>query len=149
LNPFFGFKEGMRNGVHRDSWYPTLRKQREGSRISYCAAPAMGARAAFNEESRMKFVDPTKPYRKSGGWGTRRFVARPTRNIVPCAQSLVLRHARIDLLAPGLNAAGKVTHLEPSLLQDLGRFLTATAHLAVDHDLAAAIQLSDALGQVT
>src|ERR1039458_762484 len=30
LNPFFGFKGGIRNRVHRDSWYPTLRKQREG-----------------------------------------------------------------------------------------------------------------------
>jgi hypothetical protein len=52
-----------------DSWYPTLRKKREGPRISYCAAPALAACAAFYKESRMKFVDPTKPYRKSGGMG--------------------------------------------------------------------------------
>ena len=26
----------------------------------------------------MKSVDPTKPHRKSGGWGTRRFVALTT-----------------------------------------------------------------------
>jgi hypothetical protein len=26
----------------------------------------------------MRFVDPTKPYRKSGGWGTRLFVVLPT-----------------------------------------------------------------------
>jgi hypothetical protein len=69
LNPFFGFKGGMRDCVHRDSWYPTLRKQREGPRISYCAAPAMGACAAFYTESRMKFVAPTKPYRRFGGMG--------------------------------------------------------------------------------
>jgi hypothetical protein len=25
----------------------------------------------------MRFVDPTKPYRKSGGWGTRLFVMLP------------------------------------------------------------------------
>ena len=48
---------------------PTLRKKREGPRISYCAVPALGACAAFYKESRMKFVDPTKPYRKSGGMG--------------------------------------------------------------------------------
>jgi len=29
----------------------------------------MVARAAFYKESRMKFVDPTKLYRKSGGMG--------------------------------------------------------------------------------
>jgi hypothetical protein len=33
----------------------------------------MVACAAFYKESRMKFVDPTNPYRKSGGWGTQRF----------------------------------------------------------------------------
>jgi hypothetical protein len=48
---------------------PTLRKKREGPRISYCAAPAIAACAAFYKESRMKFVDLTKPYRKSGGMG--------------------------------------------------------------------------------
>jgi hypothetical protein len=26
----------------------------------------------------MRFVHPTKPYRKSGGWGTRLFVVLPT-----------------------------------------------------------------------
>jgi hypothetical protein len=45
------------------------RKKREGPRISYCAAPAMAACAALYKESRMRFVDPTKPYRKSGGMG--------------------------------------------------------------------------------
>jgi hypothetical protein len=30
LNPFFGFKGGIRKCVYRDLWYPTLRKQREG-----------------------------------------------------------------------------------------------------------------------
>jgi hypothetical protein len=57
-------------------WNPTLRKIREGPRISYCAAPAMAACAAFIKESRMKFVDPTKPYRKSGGVGHPRSVVR-------------------------------------------------------------------------
>jgi len=51
-------------------WYPTLRKKREEPRISYCAAPAMAVCAAFFKESRMRFVDPTTPYRKSGGWDT-------------------------------------------------------------------------------
>jgi hypothetical protein len=37
----------------------------------------MAACAAFYTESRMRFVDPTKPYRKSGGWGTRLSVVRP------------------------------------------------------------------------
>jgi hypothetical protein len=37
--------------------------------ISYCVAPTMAACAAFDKERRMKFVDPTKPYRKSGGMG--------------------------------------------------------------------------------
>jgi hypothetical protein len=40
-------KGGIRDGRFRDSWYPTLRKKREGPRISYYAAPAMGACAAF------------------------------------------------------------------------------------------------------
>jgi hypothetical protein len=48
---------------------PPFAKKREGPRISYCAAPAMAACAAFYKESRMKFVDPTKLYRKSGGMG--------------------------------------------------------------------------------
>jgi len=65
----FFAKGGIRYGRYRDSWYPTLREKREGPRISYCAAPAMAACAAFYEESRMRFVDPTKPYRKSGGMG--------------------------------------------------------------------------------
>jgi hypothetical protein len=56
--------------------HPLQRAQR--TRISYCAAPAMAACAAFFKESRMRFVDPTKPYRKSGGWGTRLFVVLPT-----------------------------------------------------------------------
>jgi hypothetical protein len=55
--------------------HPLQRTQR--TRISYYAAPAMAACAAFFKESRMRFVDPTKPYRKSGGWGTRLFVALP------------------------------------------------------------------------
>ena len=77
LNPFFGFKGGIRNGVHRHSWYPPLRKQREGPRISYCAAPAVAACAVFYKESRMKFVDPLSLTGNPGGWGTRRFVALP------------------------------------------------------------------------
>ena len=47
--------------------HPLQRAQR--TRISYCAAPAMAACAAFFKESRMRFVDPTKPYRKSGEMG--------------------------------------------------------------------------------
>jgi hypothetical protein len=31
----------------------------------------------------MKLVDPTTPYRKSGGWGTRRLVALPVSDIKP------------------------------------------------------------------
>jgi hypothetical protein len=65
----FFAKGGIRDRRYRDSWHPTLRKKREGPRISYCAAPALVACAAFYKESRMKFVDPTKLYRKSGGMG--------------------------------------------------------------------------------
>jgi hypothetical protein len=61
-------KGGIRDSRYRDSWYPTLRKKREGPRISYCAAPAMAACAAFYKESRMRFVDP-KLHRKSEGMG--------------------------------------------------------------------------------
>jgi hypothetical protein len=32
--------------------------------------------AAFIKENRMKFTDLTKPHRKSGVWGTRRFVGK-------------------------------------------------------------------------
>jgi len=38
-------------------------------RISYYAAPSTTTYAAFIEESRMKFADPTKLDRKSGGSG--------------------------------------------------------------------------------
>jgi hypothetical protein len=38
-------------------------------RISYYAAPPTTTYAAFLEESRMKFADPTKLDRKSGGSG--------------------------------------------------------------------------------
>ncbi len=49
---------------------PPFAKRGEGPRISNCAALAIVACATFSKERRMKFVDPTKPYRKSGGWGT-------------------------------------------------------------------------------
>jgi hypothetical protein len=38
-----------------------LRKEREGPRTSYYAAPSLAACAAFYKGSRMKFVDPAKP----------------------------------------------------------------------------------------
>jgi hypothetical protein len=41
----------------------------------------MVACAAFYKESRIKFVDPTKPHRKSGGWDTRGLVHFPPRSI--------------------------------------------------------------------
>ena len=59
---FVGFQPYLKGSA-----YPTLRKQREGPRISYCAAPAMAACAAFYKESRIKFANATKPDRKSGG----------------------------------------------------------------------------------
>jgi hypothetical protein len=62
---------GSRSGqpaVYRDWWYPTLQKTKDPG-FPTAAAPAMAACAAFYKESRMKFVDPTKPYRKSGGMG--------------------------------------------------------------------------------
>ena len=55
--------------VVRNLWYPTLRKRREGPRISYCVAAARVACAVFGKENRMEFVDPTRLYRKSGGMG--------------------------------------------------------------------------------
>ena len=45
---------------------PPFAKKHEGPWISYCAAPAMAACAAFFKEGRMKFVETTKPYGKSG-----------------------------------------------------------------------------------
>jgi hypothetical protein len=38
----------------------------ERTRISYCAAQAIAANAAFLKESRMKFANATKLYKKSG-----------------------------------------------------------------------------------
>jgi hypothetical protein len=64
------------DGVHRDLWFPTLRKKREGPRTSYRVAPALAACAAFYKESRMKFVDPTRLNRKSGGMGHPQFCCR-------------------------------------------------------------------------
>ena len=54
---------------------PLPEKRRQGPRISYCAAPATAACAAFYKESRMKFVDPPSLTGNPGGWGTRRLVA--------------------------------------------------------------------------
>src|ERR1700722_7524338 len=54
---------------------------------------------------------------------------------------LVLGYLGINLLAPGLNSAGKVLDLEAGLLQDLRRFLAAPTRLAVGHNLPALIQL--------
>jgi hypothetical protein len=49
---------------------PTLRKMREGPRISYYAAPSMAACAAFYKESRMKFANANKPRQEiRGGMG--------------------------------------------------------------------------------
>src|ERR1700678_145338 len=61
---------------------------------------------------------------------------------------LVLGYLGINLLAPGLNSASKVLHLEAGLLQGLRRFLAAATHLAVGHDLPALIQLTYAILQV-
>ncbi len=62
--------------------------------------------------------------------------------------NLVLGYSGIDLLAPGLNAAGQVLYLEAGLLQEFRRFLAAAARLAMDYDLAALVQLAHALLQV-
>jgi len=59
LDGVFPARVGSNESDNTPSWYPTLRKKGRRPRISHCAAPAMGARAAFYEESRMKFVDPT------------------------------------------------------------------------------------------
>jgi hypothetical protein len=68
---------------------PTLpEKHRQGPRISYCAAPDMVACAAFSKESRMKFVDSTKPHWKSGGMG------RPVFRDATCRTSLRTPGAR-------------------------------------------------------
>ncbi len=62
--------------------------------------------------------------------------------------SLVLRYFRVYLIAPGPDAARQVLYLEAGLLQELRCFLAAAAALAVDYDLAAAIQFADTLLQV-
>jgi hypothetical protein len=54
--------------------YPTQAKRRLDPGISYCAAPAMAACAAFFKESRMRFVAPPSLRGNPGEWATRRFV---------------------------------------------------------------------------
>ena len=63
-------------------------------------------------------------------------------------KDLILGNARIDLLAPGIDTACKILHLETGLLQELGGLLTASARLAMHHNILRAIQLTHALRQV-
>jgi hypothetical protein len=53
-----------------------LSSRPERTRISYCAAPAVAACAAFLKESRMRFANATNPNRKSGvaQWRDLRFL---------------------------------------------------------------------------
>src|ERR1700687_3109972 len=61
----------------------------------------------------------------------------------------VLRHLGIDPLRPSRDSAGQVMHLcEAGLLQECHRFRAASAHLAMGHDLAAAVQFTNALRQI-
>jgi hypothetical protein len=71
--------------VQQNDGCPTLRKKREGPRISYCAAPAMAACAAFYKESRMKFVDPHQALQEIRGAGAPlNWLQYPRRNIKSC-----------------------------------------------------------------
>src|SRR6516162_2466539 len=61
----------------------------------------------------------------------------------------VLLHPRIDFVAPGQNAAREVRCLRiAGLLEELGDALRARAGAAVHHDLAVAVNLSEALWDV-
>jgi hypothetical protein len=54
-------------------------------RISYCAAPAMAACAAFYKESCMKFVDPHQALQEIRGDGAPlNWLQYPRRNIKSC-----------------------------------------------------------------
>jgi hypothetical protein len=57
----------------------------------------MAACAAFFKESRMKFVDPTKPYRKSGGMAPEDLL-----RFLPLHQSKNTQALRFDIHAPSL-----------------------------------------------
>jgi hypothetical protein len=51
-------------------------------------ARRMGHPAAFFKEGRMRFIDPTKPYGKSGGMGHPPICCSFAENIKPCSQLL-------------------------------------------------------------
>src|SRR5208282_1123789 len=64
-------------------------------------------------------------------------------------ESLVLRDAGIDLVAPRQDAAHHVAHaLEARLAQHGTGLGAAHAAAAVDHDVGSGIELADALGKL-
>ena len=61
----------------------------------------------------------------------------------------VLRHLGIDPFGPGVDAAGEVVDFgEARLAQEVDGLGAASAHLAVDDDLAVGVEFADALGQI-
>ncbi len=61
----------------------------------------------------------------------------------------VLRNFRIHAVGPGCNPSSKVVHFsESGLLQEGDGFRAASAHFAVDNDLAAGIQFAHTLRQI-
>ena len=57
-------------------WYPTSREKRARYPDFLYSCLVMAACAAFIEESRMEYINATKPHRKSGVWGTRHWLLR-------------------------------------------------------------------------
>ena len=61
----------------------------------------------------------------------------------------VLGNLGVDSLRPGIDAAGQVVDLcEPRLAEEVSSLGAASAHLAVDDDLPAGVELADPLWQV-
>ena len=74
LNPFFGFKGGIREClIEIRGSHPSQKTRRTPD--SCHAALDKTACAPFYKERRMNFAEPSKLNRNPGIWGTRRFVA--------------------------------------------------------------------------
>ena len=69
MTVLFPARVGGHESRYTRSRIPPFANNAKGPRIFYYAAPAMSVSAALYKESRMNFLDPTKPYRKSGGMG--------------------------------------------------------------------------------
>jgi len=74
LNPFFGFKDGIRDClIEIRGSHPSQKTRRTPD--SCHGALDKTACAPFYKERRMHFAEPGELHRNPGVWGTRRFVA--------------------------------------------------------------------------